>query len=157
MSNRGIRRGAARRLVTAGVVLSCAFVATGASEGPASAVGARRQLLALINQARERHDAPRVRLASRASRRAERHSERMARAGRVFSSGGYPYRRWGENVSCGRSIEQAHRKVMNDQTARSTLLNARYHRVGLGIATARPRTHACRRASFWITEVFFRG
>jgi uncharacterized protein YkwD len=156
MSMRG-RRGAARRIVTVVMAVSCTFALAGASEASSATTAVRRQLLELINQARVRHDVQPVRLASRASRRAERHSERMARAGEVFSSGDYPYRRWGENVSCGRTIRQAHRKIMDDRDARATLLHERYRRVGLGIATARPRTHACRRATYWLTEVFFKG
>ena len=151
-----------RRVARAVVALTCAFAVAGpiwagASAPAQAAVRPRQELLDLINAARERHDIHPVRLGLRASRVARKHSARMARNGRVFSSSsGYPYKQWGENVSCGRSIKAAHEKVMNSQSARQNLLRARYRHVGLGIARSNPRQRACRRATFWVTEVFFR-
>jgi uncharacterized protein YkwD len=148
----------ARGRIEVAVALSCALGLSAVASAEPAAAGPRRHLLALINEARVAHDVRPVRLASRASRLAERHSERMARAGRVFSSGeDYPYRHWGEDVSCGRTIHGAHRKILGDPVARRTLLGPRYRRVGIGIATTRPRLRSCRRAAYWVTEVFFRA
>jgi uncharacterized protein YkwD len=142
--------------------LTCAFVLSGVVVGVATpgfaraSVRPRRQLLTLINEVRERRDVRPVRLAARASRLAGRHSERMARAGKVSSSGiNYGYDEWGENVSCGRSIRQAHDKLMEAAAARRNIVRARFRRVGLGIATTRPKRRVCHRAGFWVTEVFF--
>lgn len=148
----------ARARITMAMALTCAIAVWGAAAAGHAAAGPRRHLLALINEERVAHDVRPVRLASKASRRAERHSERMARAGRVFSSNAdYPYRHWGEDVSCGRNIRRAHEKILEDRTARQTLLGPRYRRVGIGIATTRPRVRSCRRATYWVTEVFFRA
>jgi uncharacterized protein YkwD len=146
--------------------LTCAFVLSGvvvgvvaglATPGFARAsVRPRQRLLTLINEVRERRDVRPVRLAARASRLAGRHSERMARAGKVSPSGiDYRYDEWGENVSCGRSVRQAHAKLMEVAAARRNIVRARFRRVGLGIATTRPKRRVCHRARFWVTEVFF--
>lgn len=143
------------------MVLTCAFAVSGPVVGAIGATPARatprRELLDLINAARVRRDLRPVRLARRASRVAQKHSARMARQGRVFSSPrGYPYKEWGENVSCGRTIARAHEKVMDSRSARKNVLRSRFRRVGLGIVESKPRQRACRRAVFWVTEVFFR-
>lgn len=150
------------RLVRITTALTCAFVLSGVVVGvatPASAgasVRPRQRLLTLINEVREHRGVPPVRLAARASRLAERHSERMARAGEVSPSGiNYRYHEWGENVSCGRTIRQAHVKLMEAAEARRNIIRARFRRVGLGIATTRPKRRVCHRAEFWVTEVFF--
>jgi uncharacterized protein YkwD len=147
------------RLITA---LTCSFVLSGVvggfvSAAPAgAAVKPRERLLALINEVRERRGVRPVRLATRASRLAKRHSERMAREGKVAPSGiDYRYDEWGENVSCGRSIRQAHAKLMEVAEARRNVVRARFRRVGLGIATSRPKPRVCHRAKVWVTEVFF--
>jgi uncharacterized protein YkwD len=155
-------RPAASRLVRITIALTCASVLSGllvgyASPQPAGAtVKPRERLLTLINEVRERRGIRPVRLAGRASRLAGRHSEEMARAGEVSPSGiNYRYDEWGENVSCGRSIRQAHVKLMEAAEARRNIIRARFHRVGLGIATSRPKRRVCHRAQFWVTEVFF--
>jgi len=160
------RRPAAGRVVRGTTALTCAFVLSGllvgvvvgyASPQPAGAtVEPRERLLTLINEVRERRGVRPVRLATRASRLAGHHSERMARAGEVSPSGiNYRYDEWGENVSCGRSIRQAHEKLMEAADARRNIIRARFRRVGLGIATSRPKRRVCHGATFWVTEVFF--
>jgi uncharacterized protein YkwD len=147
-----------RRLVRITTALTCAFVLSGlATPGSAGAsVNPRQRLLGLINEVRERRGVGPVRLAARASRLAERNSERMAREGEVSPSGiNYRYDEWGENVSCGRSIRQAHAKLMEAAEARRNIIRARFRRVGLGIAITRPKRRVCRKAQFWVTEVFF--
>ena len=160
------RRPAAGRVVRGTTALTCAFVLSGllvgvvvgyASPEPAgAAVKPRERLLTLINEVREHRGVRPVRLATRASRLAGRHSERMARAGEVSPSGiNYRYDEWGENVSCGRSIRQAHEKLMEAADARRNIIRARFRRVGLGIATSHPKRRVCHGATFWVTEVFF--
>lgn len=159
-------RPASGRLVRFTTTLTRAFVLSGlvvglvvgfASPPPAGAtVKPRERLLTLINEVRERRGVRPVRLAARASHLAGRHSERMARAGEVSPSGiNYPYDEWGENVSCGRSIRQAHEKLMEAAEARRNIIRARFRRVGLGIATSRPKRRVCHGATLWVTEVFF--
>jgi uncharacterized protein YkwD len=117
---------------------------------------ARQALLHLINRARRRHGVRPVQLAGGVSREADRHSARMATDGRVFSSRTrYPFAHWGENVSCGRSLEQVHAKVMSHRDSRANVLHAAFRRVGIGVARSKPRRRACRRGTFWVTEVFF--
>ena len=154
-------RSAAGRPVRLKTALTCAFVLSAlvlASPAPAgAAVKPRGRLLTLVNEVRERRGVPPVRLATRASRLAERHSEQMSHEGKVSPSGiNYRYDQWGENVSCGRSIRQAHEKLMEAAEARRNIIRARFRRVGLGIATSRPRRRVCHRAEVWVTEVFFR-
>jgi uncharacterized protein YkwD len=155
-------RPAVGRLVRGTTALTCAVVLSGLLVGYASpqpagaAVKPRERLLTLINEVRERRGVGPVRLATRASRLAGRHSERMASAGEVSPSGiNYRYDDWGENVSCGRSIRQAHEKLMEVADARRNIIRARFRRVGLGIATSRPKRRLCHGAGFWVTEVFF--
>jgi uncharacterized protein YkwD len=158
------------RLVPLLLALTCAFtlassaapaapartLASRAAMRPLQAADARHALLSLINQARRRRGLRPVRLANRASQAAEQHSEMMARRGRVFSTrAGYPYRQWGENVSCGRSIEQVHEKVMGHRRSRANVLDAGFRRVGIGVARSDPRRRVCRGATVWVTEVFF--
>jgi uncharacterized protein YkwD len=144
------------------IALTCTFVLSGlvagfATPGTARAsVKPRQRLLTLINEVREQRGVRPVRLAARASRLAGRHSEQMARAGEVSPSGiDYRYDEWGENVSCGKSIRQAHVKLMEAAEARRNIIRARFRRVGLGIATTRPKRRICHGAQFWVTEVFF--
>ena len=155
-------RTAASRLARGTTALTCALVFSGllvgyASPQPAGAtVKPRERLLTLVNEVRERRGVRPVRLAPRASRLAKRHSERMARAGEVSPSDiNYRYDEWGENVSCGRSIRQAHEKLMEAADARRNIIRARFRRVGLGIATSRPKRRICHGATIWVTEVFF--
>jgi uncharacterized protein YkwD len=159
-------RPASGRLARFTTTLTCAFVLSGlvvglvvglaSPQAASAAVKPRERLLTLINEVRERRGVRPVRLATRASRLAGRHSERMARAGEVSPSGiNYPYDEWGENVSCGRSIRQAHEKLMEVAEARRNIIRARFRRVGLGIATSRPKRRVCHGATFWVTEVFF--
>jgi uncharacterized protein YkwD len=133
-------------------------LASGAATRPVQATDARHALLSLINQTRRRHGLRPAKLAERASRAADQHSEKMARRGRVFSTrSGYPYAQWGENTSCGRSIEQVHEKVMAHANSRANVLSESFRRVGIGVARSDPRRRVCRRATVWVTEVFFQG
>ena len=123
---------------------------------PLAPSDSRQALLQLINRARRRHGVRPVELAGRVSREADGHSERMASAGRVFSSRArYPFAHWGENVSCGRSLEQVHAKVMSHRDSRANVLHASFRRVGIGVARSDPRRRACHRGTFWVTEVLF--
>jgi uncharacterized protein YkwD len=150
--------GARSRAVDAGVAaaLALALLVGPIATTPAAASPPQTRLLDAMNEARERRGLQPLHLARRASRRAERHSERMARAGRVFSRGHYPYRRWGENVGCGRSVAHVHANFMGDAEARRNLLRPRFRRVGIGVARSDPRRRFCRRATLWVTEVLFR-
>lgn len=143
--------------LTCALVLSALVLGLGSPAPAGAAVKPRERLLTLVNEVRERRGVPSVRLATRASRLAERHSERMSREGEVSPSGiNYRYDQWGENVSCGRSIRQAHEKLMESADARRNIIRARFRRVGLGIATSRPKRRVCHGAEVWVTEVFFR-
>lgn len=143
--------------LTCALMLSALVLGLGSPAPAGAAVKPRERLLTLVNEVRERRGVPSVRLATRASRLAERHSERMSRAGEVSPSGiNYRYDQWGENVSCGRSIRQAHEKLMESADARRNIIRARFRRVGLGIATSRPKRRVCHGADVWVTEVFFR-
>jgi uncharacterized protein YkwD len=109
-------------------------------------------LLRATNQSRLSHHVPMLDRASRMSEYAQRHTELMARDGRLWHTSG-PTRydahcfAWGENIGYTTgSIADLQRAFMKSASHRSHILNSRFDRVAVGAAKVGRR--------LWVT-VFF--
>lgn len=109
-------------------------------------------LLHSTNETRAHHGVPRLDLAGRMSEYAQRHSERMAREGRLWHTSG-PSRYgarcylWGENIGYTTgSVADLQRAFMASASHRSHILNRRFDRIAVGATKAGRR--------LWVT-VFF--
>jgi uncharacterized protein YkwD len=156
---RRTRRAPAIRL-PALVVLAAIVLATLATAAPPASAGARRalrnEMLDLTNRSRIRRGLHRVHINYRISRKATRHSAKMARRRRLFHTRnvgaylrGINWHCWGENVGfVSSSLERLQKKFMRSRAHRHNILNRRFHRVGLGVVQ--------RRGRYWAT-IFFYG
>ncbi|MGH2684421.1 MAG: CAP domain-containing protein [Actinomycetota bacterium] len=116
--------------------------------GTASATTAQeRTLHQMVNGARAAHGLRPLRLSQRISRRAHRHSMKMARSRTLFHSCvSCKYRSAGENVGVARSMNRVHNMMMNSAHHRANILSTRFHRSGFGVVK--------RGGRYWVTEVF---
>ena len=107
------------------------------------------QLLDLLNRVRQEHGAPRLAMDPSLRSAARAHSQDMATrgyfghdtlGGQSFAerlAGLLRYRMYvGENVALARSAEQANALFVASPGHFRTMLESRFHRVGIGIATA---------------------
>jgi len=144
------------RVARAGIALAVAgaIVAGGPVVSPATATTrAEENLFGLINKARANHDRPRLRLSQSLSRKAHRHSARMAEKGSIFHHSclacvvsSYEWTVAGENVGVGASIRSVHRAFMDSRPHRRNILYRGFERVGVGVVKSGGRV--------WITEIF---
>ncbi|MDQ4004700.1 MAG: CAP domain-containing protein, partial [Actinomycetota bacterium] len=96
---------------------------------------------------RAAHGLQALRLSERISRRAHRHSMKMARSRTLFHSCvSCKYRSAAENVGVARSMNRVHQMMMNSAQHRSNILNSRFSRAGFGVVK--------RGGRYWVTEVF---
>ena len=101
----------------------------------------------MVNGSRAAHGLGPLKLSERISRRAHRHSMKMARSRTLFHSCvSCKYRSAGENVGVARSMNRVHQMMMNSATHRSNILNARFSKGGFGVVK--------RGGRYWVTEVF---
>jgi uncharacterized protein YkwD len=131
-------------LLVAGGPVTSPVEATTAPEG---------NLFDLVNQARRNHQRPPLRLGQTLSRKAHRHSARMAEAGTIFHHSCLsclaPSSDWdaiGENVGVGSSVRSVHRALMNSRAHRRNILSRAFTRVGVGVVRSGGRV--------WVTEIF---
>ena len=120
---------------------------------PASAGGGvgtswERRLHALVNGARSKEGLAGLDLRGGLTRKAHRHSRRMAAQGRLFhqSSSAFPPGTWGENVAQARGVRRAHRMLMKSPSHRENILCGCFDRIGLGVVR--------RGGWYWVTEMF---
>jgi uncharacterized protein YkwD len=113
-----------------------------------------RTMRSLINQTRLSFNRGGLRLNTRLSGVAQRHSARMAKSNRlrhnpnlVRDVGDMPWKILGENVGVGSTVNTLHKAFMNSPSHRSNILRGSYRLVGIGIVVARGRT--------WVTVVFY--
>lgn len=109
-----------------------------------------RQMHAKVNQARSENGKGRLTLSSSLSRRAHRHSERMADSGSLFHSCLNCGKRsspssMAENVGVGPSLGAVHNALMDSPGHRANILGA-FDRVGIGVVRRGDRV--------WVTELF---
>jgi uncharacterized protein YkwD len=144
------------RVARAGMALAVAgtLLVGGAVRAPAEATTrAEESLFALINKARVNHDRRKVRLSPALTRKAHRHSARMADAGRIFHHSclpclvsGWDWRVIGENVGTGESVRSVHRALMASSGHRRNILRRAFTKVGVGVVKSGGRV--------WVTEIF---
>jgi uncharacterized protein YkwD len=135
-------------------MLAGILIVGGPAASPAQATtSSEESLFALINQARVKRDRPRLRLSYPLSRKAHRHSVRMADAGWIFHHSclsclvsGWNWSTIGENVGVGGTVRSVHRALMNSRPHRRNILSRAFDRVGVGVVRSGGRV--------WITEIF---
>ena len=123
-----------RRLsVVAAVVVALAVVASGCTSN-----GDAWNSAVLVNQARHANGVPDVHLDDVLTRKAQSWAENMAANGvrhSTLTDGvGSNWRVLGENVGWARSVEEMHRMFLDSRAHRTTMLDRRYTRFGVGIA-----------------------
>jgi uncharacterized protein YkwD len=110
------------------------------------------RLASLVNAERARRALPTLRLVPRLTTLAGAQSARMAAARRLSASPGLaaavqPASAWDEQVRCARSVEQAHRELMQTPGAKRRILSRSYNAIGVGTSTA---------GCVWVTELLAR-
>lgn len=138
------------------LALSGALLVTpGLFEGTAEAAPTKkeRKMFRMVNRARVNRGLPRLRLNRNLTRKAHRHSVRMARRRRVYHHSCLsciaPRRNWrtmGENVGSGRWLRGVHRTFMRSPRHRRNIL-CRCHR-GVGVGVVR------RAGRLYVTQIF---
>jgi uncharacterized protein YkwD len=113
-----------------------------------------RTMRSLINQTRSQHNRVGVRLNSRLSTVAQRHSARMAKLNQLHHNpnlvkdvGNLPWKILGENVGVGSTVNTLHKAFMNSPSHRANILRGSYRQVGIGVLSSGGRT--------WVTVVFY--
>jgi len=159
IGSRSTRPPLGRRLAAV-LVLTAVVLTMLAATAPAASAGERKELrsemLDLTNRSRVRHGVHRVHINYRISRKALRHSAKMARQHRLFHTQnvrtylrGVNWHCWGENVGVvSSSLKRLQEKFMRSAAHRRNILNRRFHRVGVGVVH--------RGGKFWAT-IFFYG
>jgi uncharacterized protein YkwD len=123
--------------------------------GPAAALTKpERRMKRYINQERSSRGIRTLRVNNSLSKKARRHSRKMARRGRVvyhsnlsYTMRGYNYRIAGENVGMSWKLRRVHRLFMNSKGHRRNILRSGYRRVGIGVYRANGKV--------WVTEIFY--
>jgi len=103
----------------------------------------------MVNGSRAAHGLRPLKLSEKISRRAHRHSMKMARSRTLYHSCvSCKYRNASENVGVARSMKRVHNMMMSSSGHRGNILTSRYRRIGVGVVK--------RGGRFWVTEVFVR-
>jgi uncharacterized protein YkwD len=101
----------------------------------------------MVNGARAGHGVRPIKLSERISRRAHKHSVKMARSRSLYHSCvACKYRRAAENVGMGRSVKRVHSMLMASSSHRSNILNGSFGRIGVGVVKRGGRV--------WVTQIF---
>ena len=145
------RRGSASRVAA---IALAATLSIGSLATPASGLTRlEKRLYHKINGARRNHGIRQLREPNWLSRRAHRHSVRMARQGRLYHTSclscmfrSRRYRQLGENVGLAGTVRRVHRLMMRSSSHRSNILG-RYRSVGVGVK----KNHR----GVWVTEIFW--
>jgi uncharacterized protein YkwD len=135
-------------------VVAGILVVGGPAASPAEATNnAEEDLFALTNQARVKRDRPRLRLSQSLSRKAHRHSGRMADEGSIFHHSclsclvsGWEWDTIGENVGVGSTVRSVHRALMDSRPHRRNILSRAFTKIGVGVVRSGGRV--------WVTEIF---
>jgi uncharacterized protein YkwD len=145
-----------RRTVARGAAIALAgAVSLGTMAIPAEAISPlEKRLVKKVNNARDNRGLRRLRVSSWLSKKAQTHSTKMGRQGRLYHtrclSCMFRSKRWrkiGENVGLGGTIRKVHRAMMRSSGHRSNIVGKGYHRIGVGIKRSR--------RGLWVTEIFW--
>jgi uncharacterized protein YkwD len=129
-----------------------------ASAGPTSpkARALRATMFQLVNGSRRHHDLQALDLNTTLSRKAWRHSKRMAARYRVYHTTGlyslvrrYNPSAWGENVGMAGTLKRMEVLFMRSAPHRANILSHRFRHIGVGVVRARER--------IWVTLDFYGG
>ena len=141
------RRSSAATLV---LVLLAVFPvgAPPASAGVGVGTSSERRLYGLVNESRSKKGVGQLDLRRNLTRKAHRHSRRMAAQRRLFhqSSSAFSSGTWGENVAQAKTIRRAHRMLMKSPSHRENILCGCFDRIGVGVVR--------RGGWYWVTEMF---
>ena len=130
-------------------------VTAGAAMGE-ERLGRRRQMLALTNHDRARHDRHGLEFAERLAQYAKAHSQEMADAGYLFHSTedelrealeGYEWSLGGENIGVGGSVEVLEEAFMASDAHRENILRRIYDHAAVGVVRDDGR--------LWVTVIFY--
>lgn len=143
-----------RRAGLIGLLLATSVVHTVVWSAPAQAgTSPERELQRRHNYARVIRDVKYFRWSDSLSRKAERHSQEMARRGYIYHSSclscqfsGYNWSVGGENVGVGASMKSLHRAFMDSAPHRRNILYRSYKHVGIGVVRSGGR--------MWVTVLF---
>jgi uncharacterized protein YkwD len=146
------RSRSARTAVVA--MVAALLIAGGPAASPAQATtSSEESLFLLVNQARERRDRPRLLLSQSLSRKAHRHSARMAEEGWIFHHSclscllsSWEWDAIGENVGVGGTVRSVHRALMDSRPHRRNILSRAFTKIGVGVVRSGGRV--------WVTEIF---
>jgi uncharacterized protein YkwD len=139
-------------------IVSCALagsLSVAAAEPALAATSPRQEMLALTNQSRAHHGISRLKLNTRLSRMATRHSRQMASENTLFHTGNVPrelhhwhWSTWGENVGMTTdTLPTLQDAFMNSPVHRENILNRRFTHVGIGVAHVN--------GAYWVTLTFY--
>lgn len=145
-----------RKLPILVVVVAVLVAGASSSSVHASVVPPRVKMLRLLNQSRQTHGRPVLRLNATVSYRAWLHSRNMVRQNTLFHTRrlyqavrAYRPSAWGENVGVAGLVTRVRTLWMQSAGHRAILLSPRYRRVGVGIVKAR--------GGVWVTAIFYGG
>lgn len=129
-----MNRGTRRLSVAVALVAAIAILAGGCTKNDAAWSSA-----VLVNQARHAAGVRDVHIDDVLVEKAQAWAERMAASGNVSHSTltagvGDNWQVLGENVGWARSVDEMHQLFMKSAQHRSTMLDGRYDRVGVGVA-----------------------
>jgi uncharacterized protein YkwD len=129
-----------------------------ASAGPTSpkARAMRATMYQLVNGSRRHHDLRALDLNATLSKKAWRHSKRMAERNSVFHTADlyslvrrYRPSAWGENVGMAGTLKRMEVLFMRSAPHRANILSSRFRHIGVGVVRARDR--------IWVTLDFYGG
>ena len=136
------------------VLVVAVLVAGTSSPVHADDLPRRDRMLNLLNQTRRSHGLPVFRLNRNLSHNAWLHSKQMSEQNRCFHTAdlygavsAYSPLTWGENVGAAGTLRRVRTLWMGSGGHRANLLNARFRRVGIGVARAR--------GMVWVTVIFY--
>lgn len=130
--------------------------------GIAHAATYRHRLLRLINHSRVNHDVRPVRLNTRLSRDAMRHTRQMLRDDQLYDVDNlatlldpYDWSKLGADVvGCGDTLHQMHRQLMRHAFHRKIILSRKVRYVGIGVIKDTGKS-LCGRNAVWATELYY--
>jgi uncharacterized protein YkwD len=158
MEARGSR---ARRAVLVGVV--SVTLVLGAAVAPAAASGPETRLLSMLNHVRQRHDLRPLRVNTRLSEDAERHTRTMIRQDRLFDPRNLakilrPYGDWkhiGASIeACAGTLYELVRRWMGHDSHRAIILLPGLRRAGVGVVLADGKS-MCGRDQLWASAMLY--